>query len=182
MGWVRSAIGWGLAMVVVGAILGAIQPIDDLPLLLLTMATIGAALGLVFHQSHRAETREDIALEAALLDPESTDQASEWLRQLHAGHRVKIRWAFATFTPEGIEWAGLRKSSVRWQDVESARTWTMSSGGRRSARMVRLRVNGKDLVISCRKRNFDDVLATCSAMMRAATTDGPHQDRFGHND
>lgn len=164
MGWVRSAAGWGVATAVAGAIVGTITEATELRWFVLTMAILGALYGLFFHYRDLADSREDFALQAAARNPASTDQAPAWIEQLKAGNRVKVGM-FVALTPEGVAWTGLRKHSINWEDVDSVRTWTMSAREIRSVRMVRLKVNAKTYAIPCSKRNFDDVLATCTAMV-----------------
>jgi len=86
-----------------------------------------------------------------------------WVDQLRGGGRVRLS-RFVTLTPEGIEWSGVRKSKVRWDGVEYVEPWTMSVRGMRTGRGVRLRAAGKLAMISCSKRNFVDVMATCVEM------------------
>jgi len=140
------------------------------PVWFVAMLTVMAGLfGLFFHHRDRLDEHEDRALEEAVRDPDSTEQALDWIQQLQGGQRIKIG-TFATLTSDGIEWTGLRKSSIRWADVEYVVPWTMSvQGGIRTGRGVRLRVNGKTPMVSCSKRNFADVLATCFEMARTAS-------------
>jgi hypothetical protein len=125
--------------------------------------------GLFFHHRERLDTNEDAALERAASDPEPLEQAVTWVQQLQNGERIRVGW-FATLTPAGVEWSGLRTSSIRWDSVEHITPWTMSvRGGIRAGRGVRIRVPGKSMVISCSKSNFADVLATCAEMARSCS-------------
>ena len=74
-----------------------------------------------------------------------------------------------SLTADGVTWRVLRKSFLKWSDVEALATRTYGTKGIRSVRMVGLVANGKHHGISCSKRNFTDVVATCSAMIRAAS-------------
>ena len=160
---------WALIGAALGLIFVALSDITD-PAWFVAMLTVFAGLfGLFFHHRDRLDEHEDGALEKAARDPASTEKAAEWIRRLRSGQRVKVG-AFATLTSDGIEWTGLRKSSIRWAEVEYVTPWTMSvQGGIRAVRHVRLRVKQKTPVVNCSKRNFADVLATCAEMARTSS-------------
>lgn len=168
MGWLKAAAGWGLAGAVLGLILVNLEHTSDPEWFVVMLTVMIGLFGLFFHYRDRKDAQEDRALEAAALDPASAEAAREWITRLKGGGRIKVGM-FATLTSEGVEWTGLRKASVRWGEVERVAPWTMTVKGTiRASRMVRVRANGKTLMINCSKRNFPDVLATCVEMARAA--------------
>lgn len=169
MGWVAAAARWALIVGTIGVLLVVFGGADDPGWFVAMVAGFGGLLGIFWHHRDRVDDREDAALRAAARLPTTAGRAEEWIDRLREGRRVKIRGAFATLTADGIEWTGLRKGSIRWGDVEFVAPWTASVRGVRSTRQVRLRAQGKVWSIACTKRNFADVLATCSEMARTAT-------------
>lgn len=169
MGWASSAARWALLLGAVGVLLTTTGDSDDPGWFIAAMVAFGGLFGLFWHHRDRVDAREDAALREAARYPASSDRAVEWVGRLRAGQRVRIRGAFVTLTAEGIEWTGLRKGSLQWRDVDDVSPSTITVRGIRSARSVRVRGNGKVSVINCSKRNFVDVLATCSEMARAAS-------------
>jgi hypothetical protein len=167
--WGRAGLRWGLFGAALGLVLVAFDGISDPAWFVALLAVMSGLLGLFFHHRERLDTNEDAALERAASDPESLEQAVTWVQQLQNGERIRVGW-FATLTPAGVEWSGLRTSSIRWDSVEHITPWTMSvRGGIRAGRGVRIRVPGKSMVISCSKSNFADVLATCAEMARSCS-------------
>lgn len=167
--WVRAATGWAAAFGACGLLLGWLGDVDEPGGFALSGAFVGAAFGLFHRYRDRADQREDASLEMAVRDPSTTDAAESWIRSLRNGEEVSLRWNLATLTPEGVRWSGLFRHSIRWDDVTRVEPRVISVRGIRATRSVYLWTGQarRPRIVTCSKRNFDDVLATCVAMADA---------------